>query len=383
LRGTRAVRTLALGVLGFAAAAPLSALPTMVRLGYNDCASCHMSPQGGGLLNPYGRGIDKAQSLAGGDYQLSPQEVAAPGTTRGVTHDLRSVLQWQDTWTPGAAAADVFRPRLMYRNVTGLGHGLRVSATVTADGERAPRPPRGYEPASETASVFVNTALVQWRAAKGLEFAAGRDQLPTGINVPDLAGYVKSRNRLGYYDAPTQIKAYWWGRRHAFVPYAFAPGGNEADGERESGAGFLFEYDLLGKQRTVAGVGWLHGAAGSGTRDVASGYLRLGFGGWGLLAEHDVTDRTREGPAPVGFRQHASYAQLFWAMREWLVVSAIGERLEVGAPFQQRLLAGRLELAARLAPQATIVVGGRLERDQLTGRLARGVAVQLAVKTAR
>jgi hypothetical protein len=383
LNRARAARALALVAVALASARGSLALPTMVRLGYNDCASCHVSPQGGGLLNPYGRGIDKAQSLVGGDYQLPSQELPAPGSTRGITHDLRTVLQWQDAFPPGAAATSVFRPRIMYRNVTGLGHGLRVTAAVTADGERAPRPSRPYEPASQPTAVFVNTALVQWRGAKGLELAAGRDQLPTGINVPDLAPYIRSRNRLGYYDAPTQLKAYWWGRRQAFVPYVFAPGGNEADGEREFGGGFLYELDVLGRQRTVVGVGLLHGDAGSGSRNVATGYVRLGFGSWGLLAEHDVTDRTREGPAPFELRQQASYAQLFWAIREWLVASAIGERLDVEAPFRQRLIAGRLELAARLASQATIVAGGRLERDQLTGRQTPAVTLQLALKTAR
>src|SRR5687767_13092859 len=39
------------------------AAPTMIRLGYRDCASCHVSRQGGGLLTPYGKGVDEAQSL--------------------------------------------------------------------------------------------------------------------------------------------------------------------------------------------------------------------------------------------------------------------------------------------------------------------------------
>jgi hypothetical protein len=41
----------------------LLASPTMIRLGYTDCATCHISPQGGGLLTAYGKGIDAAQSL--------------------------------------------------------------------------------------------------------------------------------------------------------------------------------------------------------------------------------------------------------------------------------------------------------------------------------
>jgi hypothetical protein len=43
-------------------ATPALASPTMIRLGYSDCATCHVSPQGGGLLTSYGRGIDVAQS---------------------------------------------------------------------------------------------------------------------------------------------------------------------------------------------------------------------------------------------------------------------------------------------------------------------------------
>ena len=45
-----------------AMAAPAFALPTMIRIGYSECASCHISPQGGGPLNTYGRGIDKART---------------------------------------------------------------------------------------------------------------------------------------------------------------------------------------------------------------------------------------------------------------------------------------------------------------------------------
>ena len=39
-------------------ASPATALPSMIRLGYPGCASCHYAPQGGGPLNPYGRAID-------------------------------------------------------------------------------------------------------------------------------------------------------------------------------------------------------------------------------------------------------------------------------------------------------------------------------------
>src|SRR3954462_7192116 len=52
-------------VVIFVLAMPRSgaAYPNMIRLGYVQCSACHVSPQGGGVLNLYGQGIDYAQTL--------------------------------------------------------------------------------------------------------------------------------------------------------------------------------------------------------------------------------------------------------------------------------------------------------------------------------
>jgi hypothetical protein len=203
--GLTAVIVLACG------AAPAAALPTMIRLGYSDCIACHLSPQGGGPLNAYGRGIDQAQSLRGGEYEASKGDLADAIFFGGrVTQDLRTVLQTQATWSSTGSGVSAFRPRLMYRNVTALASRWRVSGTVTLEAKDgfAPRPPYSYDPPAGPSSLFVNTALLHYRAGNAFELAAGRDQLPTGVNVPDLALFVRSRNRLGYYDAPLQVKAF-------------------------------------------------------------------------------------------------------------------------------------------------------------------------------
>src|SRR5581483_6516113 len=180
------------------------------------------------------------------------------------------------------------------------------------------RPALAYDPASNARQVFVNTALLIYRAAPTMEFQAGRDALPTGVNIADLTVFVRARNRGGYYDAPTQAKMFWWGKRYLVNPYVYGPTGNEQTGEHESGGGMLSAFDVLGNHRTVAGVNVLRGSARYMDRRMIGPYARLGFGKWGFLAEHDVTDRYLKTGSEASFRQTASYGQLFWATRESL-----------------------------------------------------------------
>ena len=359
------------------------ALPTMIRLGYNECGACHISPQGGGPLNTYGRGIDRAQSLLGGEYTPATDGLARMLTLGGrMTQDFRTVMQEQVSYAADGSTQTRFWPRLMYRNVTEIDKGFRVSATLTGEVNSTLRPALSYDQRATSSQLFVNTALLQYRAGR-VEFAAGRDQLPTGIGVSDLGLWIKSRNRLGYYDAPTQFKMFWTASRVHLAPFVYGPGGNQEAGERERGVGTVAEFVVGGRQRTVLGASFLNGTAPDGDRLTFGGYVRLGFGRWGVLGEHDRTERTRGALGGAPFYQDASYGQVFFAAREWLVLSAIGERLRVDAPFEERALAGKLELTARLAPQASVGVSARQQRDQMTGRRSTSVTLQAAFKTAR
>jgi hypothetical protein len=369
-------------LIAVAAAAPAFALPTMIRLGYPTCGSCHISPQGGGPLNEYGRGIDQAQSLRAGEYK-PPSSVGMWSLWGRVTQDVRTVLQEQQTWTTDKPDANLFRPRLMYRNVTKLGAGFRVSGVVTAESEHVLRPASPYDPAATAATLFVNTAMLQYRIGESVEIAAGRDQLPSGINIPDLGVAIKAREHMGYYDAPTQLKMFLTGKRYQIAPFVYAPGGNDPHGEAERGAGTLAEVDLAGNGRTMVGMSVARGVADNGTRRTLGAYARLGFGPWGILAEHDVTDRTRPALISTSFQQQTTYAQLFWAMREWLVASAIGERLTVQQPFEERFAAARFELNARLTSQATIGISGRIQRNLITSAFTNSIMLQGAFKTVR
>ena len=298
-----------------------------------------------------------------------------------VTQDFRTVIQDQLNETTGGEPQARLWPRFMYRNATELGNGFRVSATLTGETSSTLRPALSYAPPSESSSLFLNTALLQYRTGQ-VEFAVGRDQLPTGINGPDLGLWLKSRNQLGYYDAPIQAKMFWTGPRVHLTPFVYAPSGNDKDGWGEKGVGTLAEFVLGSRQRTVLGASILGGTAPNGSRQTLGGYARLGFGQWGILAEHDWTERTPT-LTPTSFNQNTSFGQVFWAIREWLVLSGIGERLRVDQPFEERAVAGKLELAARLAPQATVTVSTRVQKDQITERTTTSIVLQAALKTVR
>jgi hypothetical protein len=359
---------------------PARALPTMIRLGYIDCASCHLSPQGGGPLNQYGRGIDEGQSLRAGEYRPRDNRIVRALSLNGrVAQDFRLVLPMQRAW-PAHESSDSFRPRLLYRNVTELPRGFAAHLSIAGETDAVPPPDISYDPGPQSSSPIVSVAMLRYRATPGIEVYAGRDQLPIGLNVPDLNAFIKQRNSLGFYDAPAQVKVHWAGKRHRIVPFVFAGGGNEPGGDKESGVGTLAEIDPFGSHRVVVGVNLLRGGATLGSRNLVGVHARLGFGSWGILAEHDVTSRVRE-PLPASFRQQASYGQVFWAAREWLVASATVERLTVQQPFEERLNGGRIDLAARLTSVATVSAGMGAQRNMLSHRVSRTFVVQIALKT--
>ena len=359
------------------------ALPNMVRLGYGNCLSCHVAPQGGGILNAYGRGIDEAQSLRGSEYTPNRNEVLNKlSFGRRIDQDFRSVLSTQLSHTPGGPYQRVNRIRFFYRNVTTLGKGFRVSAVINVENEPSARRSKPYEAAVQPGMALVASGLLQYQPKDGIEFAVGRDALPTGLNIPDQTTFIKARNRLGYYDTPTQAKAFLWGKRWLTSLYGFTNNWSEPAPIRENGGGLLAEYDLLGKGKTIVGVNSLHGSDRIGDRTLTGVYTRLGFGRWGALGEHDFTARRlRASYRGARFGQHASYGQFFFYAREWMAISGIVERLRVEGPYAENLMAYKGELSMRLSSNWTIAMRAGMQGDQITGRSTPIASIQLAVKT--
>jgi len=355
-------------------AASAHASPTMVRLGYSDCSSCHISPQGGGMLTTYGKGVDEAQSLR--RQEVHPVDTAA---TR-LLYDVRFVTASQlaeSLATGHDVKSTTFR--LQGRSSLLMSEHNRLSG---AFGLETPVLTTAGMSASTAGNLVVYRALYQYRPTDSFELAMGRDEMPSGIGLPDPLAFIRNGSDAGDTAYPTQLKAHWYTHRLQLTPYVFGPGGEEPTALRQHGGGMVAGVDVW-KHRAIVGVSSRLSEASAFHRTSAGAYARLGFGKWGVLAEHDFTTRTtRDESAPQPQAQYlAGHTQVFFAPVEWLVTSVAAEHLVVDAAQQTHLYRLTPGVQARISDNLTIIVNVREAFTGVAAGRARTFSIQLAVKS--
>jgi len=351
----------------------LLASPTMIRLGYTDCATCHISPQGGGLLTAYGKGIDAAQSLR--VYEVQPTDT----DTRRLLFDSRVVLGSQLLTTAAGGTVATSTARVMARGSVKAGDrsrfnyafGLETPALTTA----IPTATLGNQ-----LNVVVTKAVWDYSPTTHLRLVVGRDEMPSGIGLPDPQAFIRSASDSGDTAYPTQVKAFITTRRLQLTPYVFGPGGDEPRSLRQHGAGLVAGVDAW-KEHAIVGLSMRASNAAAFNRESVGAFARLGFGKWGILSEHDLTSRTTDAAATAtDINYLAGHTQVFFAPKEWLVPSFAVEDLVVAAQARHttRFTVG---VQTRLSDKITVIVNAR---DVFTATAAgrqRLFSVQLALKS--
>jgi hypothetical protein len=356
------------------AAPPAVASPFMIRLGYSTCTACHVSPQGGGLLTPYGQGVDVAQSLRSRELEPSNSEL------RRFLYDVRFVAVGLHTddlsgQTQPVSAATY---ELMFRSSALISEHNRLSYTFELTGS-----PVLGNPTTTGASIVFPKVLWEYRPKEGLDFAVGRDELPSGLGLPDTESFIRQATDPGATAYPTQAKLFWWNRRFQLTPYAFAPGGEVDSRNRQWGAGMLGGIDVW-HERAILGLSVMDSRAIAFEHRSTGAYARLGFGRWGILAEHELTGRTTtDSPATTSYI--AGDTQLFVAPYEWLVASlALDELVSQASPdgssHVYRIAPGA---QVRVSENLTVVFTTRDVVSDASLRRSRTYSLQVAVKTVR
>lgn len=350
------------------------ASPTMIRLGYSTCESCHISPQGAGLLTPYGKGIDEAQSLRAREVRegdATEPRLAFDARFVGASQVTNMLAQSRATQASRFSAMMRSSLRLSARNR--LTYVMGVESPLIASTPRTP----------VTAKMVIPTALWQYRPKGGVEIAVGRDLMPSGIGLPDSQTFIRNGTDARDTRFPTQVKAFLWNERFQITPYLFAPGGDEPHDAQQYGGGVVGGVDVW-QHHAVLGLSTRFARGTTTDRRSGGAYARLGFGKWGILAEHDLTARDPITTAAdaADTRHLAGHTQVFFAAKEWLVTSLAAEHLVVDglarASHTYRLTPS---VQARLSQNVTVIVNMRDVFADARSARSRTFSAQVAVKT--
>jgi hypothetical protein len=282
-------------------AAPAAATPNMIRLGYPTCASCHLSPQGGGLLTNYGKGIDAAQTLRPVDLSSEP----GAADLRRLPYDMKlSVGVDRD---PPSAAGYSFsssaRAALAINHRQYIVYGLSVGS-----------PTLSRTRTSGAVSVRMSKLYWLYQPKDGVSVTVGRDDLPSGTG---LLGFSRGITSPNVSSTPTQAKVFLWNKRWQVAAYGFGPDGNETEPRYEARGGGANVGMNVWKDRAVAGITTRVSYADAYDRRNVGAFLRLGLTEhWGLLLEHDVTARTTDKGQHL--THLAGSSQVFYVPFDWL-----------------------------------------------------------------
>jgi hypothetical protein len=352
-----------------------SASTTMVRLGYANCTACHIAPQGAGLLTDYGKGIDVGQSLRASEY-----EPRNPGEPRILRYDVRLLTtgyMTQESPSGGKPTPPSWL-RAYFRNSVALGARNRLASSVVMEA-----PGGNVSQLWETKPMLEVLGAWEYRPSDGFTLAVVRDRLPRGVEVGETKTILQDTDTDRY---PSQVRAFLAKGILHVTAYGYAPGSEVAIDRRSHGFGVLGELQMFAGH-VVLGASARHASDQSikgqqaVDRQIFGGYARVGFGKWGVLAEHEFIDRTVSASQPWSPNRYAGYTQFFFVPKEWLVTSLIAEQAADDLAARPHTFRWRPEVQARLSSNVTIT--GSVRTDTTRGATGSGriYLVQLALKT--
>jgi hypothetical protein len=256
------------------------AFPEMVRHGYINCTTCHVSPSGGGILTPYGR-------------QLS-RDVMSTWGKEGEEAFIYGIVKPPEWLNLGGD----FREGYLYTNTPTVSQGrsifmqadLEAAATVakdwTVDATGGYKDPGAFGPApnATTADHFLSRRhYINYRPSETLSFRVGKFDYDYGINMADhttivRGGLAGARTGLGINDEGYEtynFEAAYIGETYSAFVTAIAGRPDAKVLDRERGANLNLSR-AIGETNKI-GLSYLYGKSDRGSRNVFGPYGILGF----------------------------------------------------------------------------------------------------------
>lgn len=164
------------------------AFPENSRHGYANCTTCHVSPNGGGLLTPYGRSLSNEVLSTWGTEEETPFLYGAFKMPEwlNLLGDLRAIQTYRDT-------ATVTRAKFIFMQAD-LEAGVRYGkTTVVATVGRQDSMSFNHSP---SASILSRRHYLHYQATDYMTVRAGKFFPAVGINFPDH--FQPTRRDLGF-----------------------------------------------------------------------------------------------------------------------------------------------------------------------------------------
>ena len=374
-------------------AAPVESAPRMISYDYPNCISCHISVQGRGLLNAYGRGIDLAQSYSRLDHTglilgrvVRSKETSETwdGRFGNVLIDAVLTSRLNQQRNPEKTDPLLFA---LYRQTIFAGErdqcrlnteiGFRDSGLN--DLQLGP-----HLTATGGGTVFVRKLLLEWRldenGTSGQELVIGRDYLPFGLQIDDETAFILHLNHNGFYDYPLQLKYFIWNEKSLTSAFIYAPSFEERSNSREYGGGILYERYL--SRNLALGIQGLAEFGEEADRLKMGAYIRWGISSkWALLAQADYSRFWNVAASQAQGDQVTAYLQLFYHHYEWLVSSVTGnyaysDLLSAG----DHLYSVRYSINARLNRNFSVGLGYAIGNIERTLQYAQQASVFATIK---
>lgn len=261
------------------------AYPENARHGYVNCTSCHVSPNGGGTLTPYGRSLSSELMST---WSRKNEEGVLEGLVKpddmpewlAVGGDLRAV---QTLVTKPATTTATWIPMGENLELAVTDHKITVDSTFgkieSLNGERWGS----------------NRYFIMYNITDEITARAGRFYPQFGLYIPDH--YVPTKRGLGFDEGMERnsFEVAWNGENwSAFATASQTPLENPGP-QRETG--FSAQLNRNFGDSSKAGVSYWHGASDAFIRDVFGLSGIVGFSKkFFLLTEWDhqwLTDRTQ------------------------------------------------------------------------------------------
>ncbi len=250
--------------------------PEMTRHGYANCMTCHVSPDGGGVMTAYGRSLSReVLSTWGAEGEEKPLYFINPPEWLLLGGDVRWIQTFYKNSTTERAKS-IF----MQADVEAAAQIEQWSAVVSVGRQASTSNNFTGSP------IFTRRHYVRYSPTDTLSFRVGKFMLPYGINLPDHFVGIKRSLRWDEGAESYNLEAAYLGENYDLFLTGSIGRPDDATLNRDKGVSLRGSTFL--NERYKVGASYFFGDSPLGQRHVAGPYAILGFTkDWFVLAELD------------------------------------------------------------------------------------------------